>query len=256
MPVNKLPKVSVIIPALNEERYILRALQALVAQDYPDFEIIVTDNASTDHTSAVVRRFICSEAAGHIPIQLLYEQQRGTNFARECARKAATGSVIVQMDADCIPHKHWLRKGISLLLRGKHAAVTGPYYYFDAAWILRESTVLVQKWFYPVVNRLVQLNRRSAILIGGNAFIRAGLLEAAGGYNTALTFYGDDIDLGGRLCRFGSVAYSPAITLPSSARRYHTSGFWKVNRKYQSCFWKTIRSRHPLFDTIETEHPR
>ncbi|GAC1442267.1 MAG: hypothetical protein NVSMB63_10430 [Sediminibacterium sp.] len=252
-----LPKVSVLIPAYNEEKYIDRTLTALLQQDYPNFEIIIANNASTDDTASCVERFINSHKASHVPITLVFEGQQGTNFARECARQRATGSVIAQMDADCIPSATWISRGVQYLLSGKRVAVTGPYDYFDGTGWMRFATLLTQCLTYPLINTIVQLAQRGAILIGGNTFIRAEALEKAGGYNTDLTFYGDDVDMGARLSQIGYVMYAPLLVLASSSRRYNAIGFWQVNKKYQSSFWNLVFHKNQLtLDTIEGNHPR
>jgi len=257
MLTSSLPKVSVLVPAFNEEKYILHTLAALVSQDYPSFEIIIADNASTDRTSILVQQFVDCQPATGVVIKLTYENRKGTNFARECARQLATGSVIAQLDADCLPPSNWLRKGVSALCNNrKRVAVTGPYDYFDGESWVRNFSLFSQKLFYPFINSLVQLTGRAAILIGGNAFIRSEILQRAGGYNTALTFYGDDVDMGKRLSNYGHVAYIPSLIQLSSSRRYKANGFWEVNKKYQSFFWDMVWGKKHLLHTIETNHPR
>lgn len=257
MQISSLPKVSVLIPAYNEEKYIQQTLGALMTQDYPFFEIIIADNASTDRTSILVRQFIENNISGKIRITLLHEEKKGTNHARECARKAATGSIIAQLDADCLPANNWISKGVAAICNHHmYAAVTGPYDYFDGSRPMRFFSMLSQKIFFPVINHIVQFFGRGAILVGGNAFIRAGILAYIGGYNTALTFYGDDVDLGKRLAKFGYVAFHPSLILLSSSRRYKADGFWQVNKKYQAYFWNLVWRRNDLLNTMETNHPR
>lgn len=252
-----LPMVSVLIPAFNEEKYIRQTLEALFLQDYPHFEIIVADNASTDRSSAIVRQFMERNVFNKLSLTLLYEAKKGTNHARECARKAASGSIIAQIDADCLPAKDWISKGVAAICdHHMYAAVTGPYDYFDSKQELRFFSLFAQKVFYPVINTLVQRFGRGAILIGGNAFIRADILAYIGGYNTTLTFYGDDVDLGKQLARIGFVAFQPSLVLLSSSRRYKAGGFWQVNKKYQRYFWNLIWGRNELLNTMEHQHPR
>ena len=253
-----LPKVSVLIPAFNEEKYILQTLEAIMQQDYPNFEVIVADNASIDRTSVIVQEFIDSLPKGCISIKLVYESRKGTNFARECARQASTGTVIAQLDADCVPGKSWISKGVIALCsnRRKRVAVTGPYDYYDSNIWMRRFSLLSQQLVYPGINTMVQIAGRAAILIGGNTFVRAEILESAGGYNTALTFYGDDVDMGKRISKYGEVAYIPTLTLPTSSRRYQANGFWEVNKKYQACFWNLVWQKENLLQTVETSHPR
>jgi glycosyltransferase involved in cell wall biosynthesis len=251
------PSVSVLIPAYNEEKYIYRTLAALVAQDYPDYEIIIADNASSDRTAFVVQQFINQQPVSAVRIKLVHEERRGTNFARESARQQASGQIIAQMDADCVPAANWLRKGVTALTKNRQrVAVTGPYDYFDGGSRMRFFSLASQKLIYPFISDMVQFSRRGAILIGGNAFIYAGILEKAGGYNTAFTFYGDDVELGNQLSRFGHVAYIPGLVQQSSSRRYQANGFWEVNKKYQDCFWNLVWRKDVLLTTAENSHPR
>ena len=254
----KFPVVSVLIPAFNEEKYILQTLNALIVQDYPHFEIIIANNASTDLTAIIVQEFINRHSTAGRHIHLVHENRQGTNFARECARLKASGSVIAQLDADCIPPSNWLSKGISLLCMNnkKRVAVTGPYDYFDGNKWMRFSTLFSQMAVYPLINSLVQVTGKAAILIGGNTFIRSDVLSHAGGYNTTLTFYGDDVDMGKKLAKYGPVDFMPSLIQRSSSRRYKANGFWEVNKKYQSCFWKLVWNKDHLLQTIENSHPR
>ena len=99
-------KISVIIPARNEEENIGQLLQALQEQTYPSslFEIIVVDDHSTDATAAIVQQ--------HQSVKLLQLKDNNINSykkkAIETGIAAATGELIISTDADCIPTKDWL----------------------------------------------------------------------------------------------------------------------------------------------------
>jgi len=252
---NATMKVSVIIPAFNEENYITRCLEAISEQDYTNYEVIIVNNASTDNTAYVTEQFIKNKNLNSF--FLLNENRKGTNHARECARLAASGNIIAQLDADCIPDKHWISNGMKALQSKNTVAATGAYYYSDCNIILRSLSLLSQLVTYPIINTLVQKANRGAILIGGNTFVYASILADAGGYNTDLTFYGDDVDIANRLAKYGHISYSPYLTLNSSYRRFNALGFWKVNKKYQDFFWNIIFKRDINPDnTIELVHPR
>jgi glycosyltransferase involved in cell wall biosynthesis len=255
----KNPKVSVIVPAYNEEKYLPKLLNALLKQDYENYEVIIVNNASTDGTADIVHTFIDSlKPEQQHSFKLYYEGQQGTNYAREKARINASGSIIAQLDADCIPVKNWISTGVKILQKSTTTvAATGPYYYFDDAWLIRTTTFLSQALTYPFINTIVQLTKRGAIIIGGNAFIKANILEKAGGFNTSLTFYGDDVDIAFRLATFGWIQYSNQLTQNTSARRYKSLGFWEVNKKYQKYFWNLIFKRSNTIEaTFEINHPR
>lgn len=253
----KHPKVSVLIPCYNEENYISTALSALLDQDYPDFEIIVINNASTDQTPEVVYLFIQEHAEAIDKIKYVYEGQKGTQFARECGRKLASGKIIVQMDADCIPERNWITKGVRQLNRDGVVAVTGPYYYYDGKWIVRFMTTLTQVLFLKGLNNIIQLTGRGAVLIGGNAFIWVWALEKSNWYNTELSFYGDDVDIAHRLSSVGRLLFCNRLIMKTSSRRYKAMGFIKVQKKYSHFFFRSVFNLPANGqESIELYHPR
>src|ERR1035437_2340280 len=121
-------KVSVIIPAHNEEAYIGAVIKKVLALDYPDFEVIFVDNASTDKTAEIARGF---------GVKVLTETRKGTGWARECGRLEAKGEIIANLDADCLPDPDWIKKGVKLFSNEKIYAVNGPYDYYDSNKFLR-----------------------------------------------------------------------------------------------------------------------
>ena len=251
-----LPKVSVIIPAFNEDKYISKTLDCIASQDYPNYEVIIINNASTDKTFEVVTSYIAEHQVGNY-IQVVQESRQGTQFARECGRKTATGTIIAQLDADCLPAQNWLSTGVRLFKNDKVVAVTGPYAYIDCPLGTRIYTYLGQSIFYKLINSVIQLFHRGGIIIGGNAFIRAAVLEKSGGYNTGLTFYGDDVDTAARVSTFGKIRYSNKLQLKTSYRRFAALGFWKVQNKYSRFFLHAVfHGKVDSKESFEFNHPR
>lgn len=109
-----LPRVSVLTPAYNYERFVVQALQSALAQDYPAdrFELVVVDDGSTDGTAAAVRaladrnpgriKFVTQENAGHV-------------VALGRARDMAEGEILAQLDADDVWLPHKLRTQVEIL---------------------------------------------------------------------------------------------------------------------------------------------
>src|SRR5689334_20387724 len=98
-------KISVIIPAYNEEQALAATIQSVLDQNYPNFEIIIVNNASSDNTQEIAQRF---------PVKVVLEPRKGLLYARERGRKEATGEIIANIDADCLPKSNWLSSGIKL----------------------------------------------------------------------------------------------------------------------------------------------
>lgn len=208
-------KVSVIIPAHNEEKYIAPTLEAVLRQDYPDFEVIVILNDCSDRTEDIVRTF---------PVEILKEEKKGVQGAREVGRLAACGEIIACLDADCLPERHWMSNGLKYLADQKVVAVTGPYDYYDYSPFWRKLSLFIVKPVYKSVHNFLQFLHLGAIGIGGNFFIRSSALKEIDGFDTSISFYGDDTNTAKRLSKIGKVIYSYEIVLKSSARRLKNIG--------------------------------
>ena len=218
-------KVSIVIPAYNEEAYLERTLEAARAQTYPDIEIIVVDNNSTDQTQDVARRFPA--------VRIVDEPRQGILYARECGRRAATGDIIVSMDADCLPHPAWVADAVRYFSDPSVVAVSGPYDLFDAPPFFHWSHLYSQKLIFPVLTRVFYaLFGRGVIAMGGNTFARASALAAISGYDTRIKFYAEDMDTANRLATIGRVIYHNDIVMRTSARRYLKHGIMKIQGKY------------------------
>ena len=117
-------KISVVIIAKNEARYIKDCLKSLFQQTYRDFEIVVIDNGSTDGTGEIIK-----SSVGKI-IKYFYEPSKiGIAALRNLGIKNALGKYIFFTDADCMPSKHWLETGLSILETEDYVGVEGKTYY-------------------------------------------------------------------------------------------------------------------------------
>jgi glycosyltransferase involved in cell wall biosynthesis len=232
-------KVSIVIPAHNEESYLRETLQAACAQDFPDFEVIVVDNASSDRTAEIARSF---------PVKVVREERKGILFARERGRKEAEGDLIAQLDADSRPPPSWLKRGAAYFQDPDVVAVSGFYDFYDAGIPFRCASYLVQgivlRLAHVIVPRLFQ---RGTHMVGGNAFIRARALERIGGYDTAILFHGEDTDTACRLKEAGGkILYRNDILIHSSARRYHTEGAVFTFLLYFVNYWWVLLFKRPF----------
>ncbi|MEA5597375.1 glycosyltransferase family A protein [Rivularia sp. UHCC 0363] len=98
--------ISVVIPVQNDSQRLAQCLQALQRQSYPNFEVIVVDNNSTEAI-----RPICQQFAA----RYCRETQLGNNAARNRGIAIAVGEVIAFTDSDCIPDPDWLAQGMAAM---------------------------------------------------------------------------------------------------------------------------------------------
>ena len=232
-------RISVIVCAYNEERYVASCLHSLLAQTRLPDEIILIDNASQDRTGAVGRA---------IPgVRVIHEPKKGLTVARETARLAATGDVLAYLDADCRAPLQWLELVERRFLRSPGiAAVTGPYRFYDWDWwgrlLLRGYDLIVAPATHILVQRLMRIG---AILYGGNFAVRRDVLERIGGFDTKIEFHGEDTNLGRRIAAVGHVRLARECYMFTSARRYNAMGKGAVFRLYVRNFTSELLHHRP-----------
>lgn len=125
-------KVSVIMRTYNRGYVIREAIASVLRQTYPDFEIIVVDDGSTDDTSEIVRR-IDDDRIRYIQ----HNTNRGVSAAGNTGIKAATGDVIANLDTDDLWRPEMLGSLVGLLNRHPEAGAA-----FCDVEVIREKTVV------------------------------------------------------------------------------------------------------------------
>lgn len=210
------PLVSVVIPAYNEGKSIEKTLNSLLRQDYPNFEVIVVDNNSTDNTALVVKNF---------KVTLISEKQKGVAHARQAGFTKANGEIIVSTDADTLHSVDWLTKIVQIFQNDEHLVAVGGLGEFYSG--PKSAKLASQYLFYPflVVDKLFSGGWN---LSGFNMAVRKKAFERIGGFSTNLNI-GEDIDLSKKLRKIGKIVISKDITVKLSGRRYKDGlirGIW------------------------------
>jgi cellulose synthase/poly-beta-1,6-N-acetylglucosamine synthase-like glycosyltransferase len=124
-------RVSILVPARNEEIVIEKLLSNLCHQNYPKhlFEIIVIDDHSNDNTARVVNTFI----SGHKDFSIRLLRMKGETQTKAYKKKAirtaiekSSGNLIITTDADCLPDKNWIGTIVSLYETKQPKMIVGP----------------------------------------------------------------------------------------------------------------------------------
>lgn len=200
-------RISVVIPARNEEQFIVGCLEALKAQTLPPDEVIVVDNGSTDRTS---------ELALEMGVKLVNCPTPGVAVARQAGLEAATGDWVATTDADSRPVAGWLAA-----LRPhmeNSVALYGPMRMFGLPAWQEEFTELG----YGVFLKIMMLLGKPNLAAANMAFHRQTALEL-GGY--PLVEAREDVILGLRLKTRGRVRYVRDALVLTSARRVRGGWF-------------------------------
>ena len=110
-----MPKISIVIPAYNEENTILDCLQSLLSQTEKSFEVIVVDDGSTDNTKKILQDIKFKQFS----LLVVEGKHKGAGFARNKGAKLSKGKVLVFLDADMTFDKKFLKKLTAPILSGK-----------------------------------------------------------------------------------------------------------------------------------------
>ena len=231
--------ISAIVCAHNEAHYLPACLHSLLAQSRRPDEILVINNASTDQTGAVARRLA--------DVRVVDEPRKGLVRARETGRLAATGDLLVYLDADCRAPLTWLERVERHFMRDAALlALSAPYRFYDWDWWGRSLIRAYDFTLAPATQFLVKyLLRIGTIFYGGNFAVRRSALERIGGFDTSIEFHGEDTNVGRRLFAAGKVALFHDCYLYTSARRYRAMGKGHVFRLYVRNFTSELLHHRP-----------
>jgi len=223
-------KISVVVPAYNEEKYIKRTLESLKKQSLKPYEVIVVDNGSTDKTKEI------SELLG---AKVILEKNKGIGFARRAGFKAASGDVIATTDADTILSADWLFKISNAFLKNKEIiAVGGPYKFdTDKYKIIIKTVSLI--WIFG--DRILNWGNN---IPGVNMAVSKEAYQKSGGFKKI--YYFEDLDLSLRLKRIGKVLFLRNLEVTTSFRRYIKKGIFKTAFSYMKHYFVYIFKKHDV----------
>lgn len=117
------PLVSVIVPLYNMEQFVVETLESIIKTTYPNYEIIVMNDGSTDHSRQVAEMF----AAAHtdINIKIYNQQNQGASVARNNAINISTGKYILPVDADDLVDSRYIPLAVEILEQQSEVLVVG-----------------------------------------------------------------------------------------------------------------------------------
>lgn len=202
------PRVSVVVCAYDAADTIAECLEALAVLRYPDTQIIVVDDGSTDGTGVI--------AARYPHVRVIETANSGLAAARNVGLEHATGDIVAYTDADVRVDPDWLTYLVQPFMTSGVMAAGGP-----------NVVPPDDSWFAQAVARApgspthVLLNDRLAEHVPGcNCAFRREALVALGGFNPVFLRAGDDVDLCWRLQALGwTIGFAPAALVWHRHRR-------------------------------------
>ncbi len=205
--------ISIIIPTLNEEKYLPRLLNSIKRQDFKNYEIIVSDAHSKDKTLEIARSYGCKTVVGGLP-------SKGRNEGA----KVSNGDILLFLDADVfLPRKDFLSKTLNEFKERNLDMATftlvpirrkrGPKLFFDFFY---NYPILFMENFLP--------HAAMGILIKKSFF------DKLKGFDEEIKV-SEDNDLARRLAKIGKFGILRSVKLFISDRRFRTDGWIKTALK-------------------------
>jgi len=238
-PDDQLPMITVLVPCFNEEKVIAQSLRSLMALDYPNFEIVVIDDGSSDHTFKIAKTF---ETNSKVPLLALTKKNSGKADSINTGLMVARGEYVLCVDADCIVEKSSLRKGIRHMLADPNVVAV-------AGTVRVENRKHFITAYQELEYGLGDLQKASLanfgcvnVVPGPAGLFRIQALIDAGGYEVLDTTFAEDTEITLRLIALkGRVTFEPEMTSSTEApdnwhslvrQRYRwTRGVYQALRK-------------------------
>ena len=207
------PRVSVVVCTYNGAATLADCLDGLENLDYPDYEVIVVSDGSTDAVPQI---------ASEYDVRLVETENRGLSSARNTGLRAATGEIVAYTDDDTRPDVDWLKYLAHTFTTTDYAAVGGPNPLPPYARGLEQCVSNA-----PGGPTHVLLTDRDAEHIPGcNMAFRKSALEAVGGFDPQFRVAGDDVDICWQLLDRGfKLGFNPGAVVWHRRRRTVRSYF-------------------------------
>jgi len=232
-------KVTIVIPSRNEEKYIGRCLDSIIAQNFPksQLEALVCDGRSTDRTPEIVRKY----SKGHRFIHLLINEQQTAPHAFNLGIEKAAGEVIIILGAHAELHPDYVKESLAAFRHDETIGCVGG---------------IIENIYENITSRAIGYAMSQPFGVG-NAFFRTGqgegfvdtvafgaykkaVFQKAGLFDTSLTRNQDD-ELNFRLTKAG---YKIWLSKKIRSRYYVRASFRKLFRQYfQYGYWKVYVNR-------------
>ena len=231
------PKVSVIVCSYNGAQTLEACLESLLEIDYPDYEVVLVDDGSTDRTPEIVEKFRADPRL--VPIRA---EKHGALARAQRRRAHGQGEIFAYTDGDCMADPDWLYYLVGTLLSGPYAGVGGPNISPPAAnWVQACVSAAPGGPSHVLTTDVVAEH-----IPGCNMAFHRWAFEMVGGFDPEYRKAGDDVDFCWRLQNAGQVIAFSAAAIVWHYRRFTLQAFKKQQEGYGEAE-SMLRFNHLIF---------
>lgn len=219
-------KASIIIPTYNMENHIKQTIMSVLSQSEKNFELIIIDDHSTDHTKKLIKEIKDKR------LRYIYNSKNlGKSLSRNKGIALSKGKILFFTDADCIVTRNWLEEGLKVLKGENVVGVEGKIYY-------------VSKEYKPTYSDRVVQNISGGEFMTANIAYKRDVLMNVGLFDPKFK-RNQDRDLALKIKQFGDITFNPDMIV------YHSVHKWTPSAYMKSASW--IYYRVILFFKIHNE---
>jgi chlorobactene glucosyltransferase len=226
---SSLPLVSVLIPARNEEENIGNCVRSILKQDYPNIEVLVLDDNSSDKTSDVVLQLRQEDRR----LQLLRGQPLPQDWAGKCyachqLSQTARGEWLLFVDADTTHESHMVRATLDIAIKEKISMLSG-FPRQDVSGLTQKIVIPVLFYFaimswFPLWWLHRTRKRRPTLAIGQFLLFKRGDYLRVGGHVAVKSRIMEDVWFGIEMSRKGFRSLSIDLSKTVTTNMYHNIG--------------------------------
>jgi len=221
MEMGHFPKVSIVIPVYNHEKFIRECVESALNQDYGNLEVIVVDDGSTDATSEVLKGF-------ETRIKYIRQENQGAAAAFNHGLKYAQGAFVAWLSSDDVFLPHKISLQVAKLQEDANLALV----YTDCTKIDAEGRELgLISSHCPPPDRFVRIYLMGGFVTAVTMLLRRECVDRVGLFDESLLAY-EDYDMVLRLLQRYRVAYLPLTTMKY---RWHSANMSHKFRILQKC---------------------
>lgn len=220
-------QLSIVIPTLNEEKFLPRLLDSIRRQNFKDYEIIVSDANSSDQTKKIALEYGCrfvTDKEHHHPA---WQRNNGASIA--------CGEVLLFLDADCVLQDDFFSK---ILKEFKSRKLYGAGFYFNF------NPNKIKYYIFSFIYNSFSFVRQffSPVSVGAAILARKDIHDMVGGFNTDILL-AEDYNYCQKISNKGRFRMINSCRLLYSSRRIQKDGYWVVIWAWTKIAFYTVFNR-------------
>lgn len=253
------PKVSVLIPAWNEEVGVITTMRSVLMSAYQNIELVVVNDGSTDNSDTLIRSFIKQyeelpeSVRGNKTITYMYKENGGKGRALNTALELSTGDILVSIDADCHVKENTIENFVECFRDPSVSAVVGNVKIGNTTTLI--GLIQYMEFLFSFYFKKTESLLGVIYIVGGAAgAYRRHIFEELGPYN--VTNITEDIELSMRIQDAGmKIVYAEdAVVYTEGAS--DVRGLMRQRLRWKRGRFETFRDYMHMFFSTSIQHKK